>query len=110
NNVFYMVDKPIFAFCLIRGKRGMKEDNNIEDLIVDNNIVWYCKDEKNGENILKESRESYGFNIHGKNVDPGFKDPLNGCFSVPENSPIFEMNIKPLTTENIGLMNDKYKI
>jgi hypothetical protein len=46
---------------------------------------------------------------HSINKDPGFIDPLNGDFTLPENSPAFDIGFQPVDFSDVG-PRDKVEI
>jgi len=82
----------------------------------DSNLVWSTKGRVIGaqdrfpsriyepdEPVLSwEEWLALGRDQHSLIADPGFKDPDNGDFSLPENSPAFQLGFKPFPLNEAG--------
>ncbi len=74
----------------------------MDDSIVDNNI-YYCKENYQvAKKQLKELQDA-GHDAHSISADPKFVDIDNGNFLFEPDSPAFDIGIKPIDTEKIGL-------
>ncbi|MCC5843451.1 MAG: right-handed parallel beta-helix repeat-containing protein [Verrucomicrobia bacterium] len=47
--------------------------------------------------------QSYGFDLHSVIADPGFADPESGDFTLPEDSPAFDIGFKALDVSKVGI-------
>ncbi len=76
---------------------------NNEKFAIDHNCYWRV----GGESIewpggsLEAWRER-GHDVHSIVADPGFKDPENGDFTLPPDSPALKIGFEPIDTSRIG--------
>lgn len=82
-------------------------------LVVKNSLLWdetrraYCLIE-NKEMTLDECEE-HGLLENNLVADPGFADPHNADFTLPDDSPAYRTGFKPISVENAGPRNNRYK-
>lgn len=110
NNILLSDGTPIYAGGY---EYNVDQENGFKS---DKNLVWSTAGEVLGAQNRFPSRlyepdepvmswETWVSQGNDKNTiiaDPGFKDPENGDFSVPEDSPAFQIGFKPFPLEEAG--------
>lgn len=111
NNIFYTKGKPVFT-----SGYGHNYQERPDALSSDLNLFW----EAEGEiNMLREKEhtnaeldstftslaqwQELGNDLHSQVADPGFADPENGDFSLPEDSPAYKIGFKPIDISKVGI-------
>ena len=56
------------------------------------------------EELIDQYRQEMGLDKHSLEADPLFKDPLNGDFTLDENSPAFKLGFEPIDVSKVGLL------
>lgn len=94
-NIVYQ-DHPVMA-----GRRVTENE------AVDGNLYWCTTGE--APTFCGMSLEEWRAAGHDANSivdDPGFRDPANGDFALPDDSPALRIGFVPISTEGIGLYGD----
>ena len=113
NNIFYSKNRPMY----ISGYDHTFKDRS-DVISSDLNLFW---DAEGSENMVQEKADTnavldgtvtslaewqeLGLDIHSIVANPGFADPDNGDFSLPDNSPAFKTGFKPIDTSMVGIRN-----
>ncbi|MFC1760539.1 hypothetical protein ACFL6U_00480 [Planctomycetota bacterium] len=113
NNILLSDGTPIYA-------GGYAYDvNAVGAFKADNNLVWSTAGEVLGAQNRFPSRlyepdqavttwkewQALGYDQHSIIADPGFKDPANGDFSLPDDSPARLIHFKPFPLNEAGPRN-----
>ena len=71
----------------------------------DSNLVWDMAGEVfcTGERIPVKQMQAMGLFKNALVADPGFADPENGDFTLPENSPAYDIGFQPIDMSDVGI-------
>lgn len=69
----------------------------------DHNLYWDTSDEpRDFGGMSFEEWQAQGHDTHSLFADPGFADPENGDFSLPDDSPALKVGFKPIDLSSVG--------
>ena len=111
HNIFLSDGTPVYAggYEYDVNKKGVfKSDSNlvwstIGDVIGAQNKFPSHLYEADKPVINWEKWKELGYDNHSLIADPGFKDPINCDFSLPENSPALKIGFKPFSIDQVGI-------
>lgn len=80
-------------------------DMNMQD---DSNLMWnlsgdvYCSEDK----LSVERMQARGLFRNAVIADPGFADPHNGDFTLPDDSPAYDIGFEPIDMSDVGIREE----
>jgi len=82
----------------------LQHPNNMR-MTDDSNLVWDMAGEVfcTGERIPVKQMQAMGLFKNALVADPGFADPENGDFTLPENSPAYDIGFQPIDMSDVGI-------
>lgn len=71
----------------------------------DSNLVWNLSGDvfSSGEKLTVSQMQQKGLFKNVLVADPGFADPENGDFTLPENSPAYDIGFQPIDMSDVGI-------
>ncbi|MGE4488267.1 MAG: right-handed parallel beta-helix repeat-containing protein, partial [Kiritimatiellales bacterium] len=86
----------------------LTDDGNgsLQDASVDSNLFWWQHNPAAASNVLTSVRNLYGFDAHGKTLDPLFMDIQAGDFRLKPESPALAMGIESIDISTTGLTGE----
>lgn len=108
-NIIVSNGTPIYQACA----PNCQVDGSVHVLSANRNLMFDTAGETKLLNIgdrsysLEETRNELGMETQGMVADPGFLDPENGDFTLPEDSPAFLVGFQPIDTSSIGAKRNR---